>query len=140
MSAQHLRITGEGLTYDDVLLIPAFTDIMPCEVDLTKRFSRNITQKIPIVSAAMETVTNATMAIAIAREGGIGVLHKNMTIAEQASEIQRVKRAGAGMEYTVSRNIEALRFAIFVRITRAGITESHPHDITITREAPNYSR
>ncbi|PKP27759.1 MAG: hypothetical protein CVU06_01125 [Bacteroidetes bacterium HGW-Bacteroidetes-22] len=140
MSAQLPRITGEGLTYDDVLLIPAFSDIMPREVDLTTRFSRNITQKKPIVSAAMDTITNATMAIAIAREGGIGVLRKNMTIAEQVSEVRKVKRAEAGMGYTGSRNIEALRFARFLRITQAGITESHPHDITITREAPNYSR
>ncbi|MDD2964787.1 MAG: IMP dehydrogenase [Bacteroidales bacterium] len=97
MSAQHPRITGEGLTYDDVLLIPAFSEVMPREVDISTRFSRNIALKIPIVSAAMDTVTNSTMAIAIAREGGIGVLHKNMSIAEQAAEVRKVKRAEAGM-------------------------------------------
>lgn len=97
MSAQHPRITGEGLTYDDVLLIPAYSEVMPREVDISTRFSRNIALKIPIVTAAMDTVTNSTIAIAIAREGGIGVLHKNMTIAEQAIEVRKVKRAEAGM-------------------------------------------
>jgi len=89
----------DGLTFDDVLLIPAFSEVLPREVNLTTRFSRNITLNIPIVSAAMDTVTEASLAIAIAREGGIGVIHKNMTIAEQARQVHAVKRAENGMIY-----------------------------------------
>ena len=91
------RIRIEGLTFDDVLLIPAYSEVLPREVDLSTRFSRNIELKIPIVSAAMDTVTESKMAIAIAREGGIGVIHKNMSIAEQAREVSIVKRAENGM-------------------------------------------
>lgn len=91
------RIALEGLTFDDVLLIPAYSEVLPREVDLHGRFSRNIQLNIPIVSAAMDTVTEAPMAIALAREGGIGVIHKNMSIAAQASEVRRVKRAENGM-------------------------------------------
>ena len=91
------RIQIEGLTFDDVLLIPAYSDVLPREVQLTTRFSRNIELKIPIVSAAMDTVTESKMAIAIAREGGIGVIHKNMPIAEQAKQVSVVKRAENGM-------------------------------------------
>lgn len=87
----------EGLTYDDVLLVPAYSEVMPREVDISSWFSRNIPVKIPIVTAAMDTVTESTMAIAIAREGGIGVLHKNMSIERQALEVRKVKRAEAGM-------------------------------------------
>ena len=93
------RIQQEGLTFDDVLLIPAYSEVLPREVCVKSRFSRNITLNIPIVSAAMDTVTEAPMAIAIAREGGIGVIHKNMTIAEQAAQVRRVKRAENGMIY-----------------------------------------
>lgn len=89
----------DGLTFDDVLLIPAFSDVLPREVDLTTRFSRRITLNVPIVSAAMDTVTEAKMAIAIAREGGIGVIHKNMPIEEQARQVHAVKRAENGMIY-----------------------------------------
>ena len=89
----------DGLTFDDVLLIPAFSEVLPREVNLSTRFSRNITLNIPIVSAAMDTVTEASLAIAIAREGGIGVIHKNMTIAEQARQVHAVKRAENGMIY-----------------------------------------
>lgn len=89
----------DGLTFDDVLLIPAFSDVLPREVDLTTRFSRRITLNVPIVSAAMDTVTEAKMAIAIAREGGIGVIHKNMSIEEQARQVHAVKRAENGMIY-----------------------------------------
>ncbi|MDR2823676.1 MAG: IMP dehydrogenase [Prevotellaceae bacterium] len=91
------RIQMEGLTFDDVLLMPAYSDVLPREVMLTTRFSRNIELKIPIVSAAMDTVTESKMAIATAREGGIGVIHKNMPISEQAKQVQAVKRAENGM-------------------------------------------
>ena len=76
------KIIGEGLTYDDVLLVPNYSDILPHQVNVTTQFSRNIKLNIPIVSAAMDTVTEAKMAISIAQDGGIGVLHKNMSIAE----------------------------------------------------------
>ena len=89
----------DGLTFDDVLLIPAYSDVLPREVNLSTRFSRNITLNVPLVSAAMDTVTEAALAIAIAREGGIGVIHKNMTIAEQARQVHAVKRAENGMIY-----------------------------------------
>ena len=91
------RIALEGLTFDDVLLIPAYSEVLPREVCLHGKFTRNITLNIPIVSAAMDTVTEAPMAIALAREGGIGVIHKNMSIAAQAAEVRKVKRAENGM-------------------------------------------
>ncbi|MBR2352474.1 MAG: IMP dehydrogenase [Alistipes sp.] len=91
------RVQQEGLTFDDVLLMPAYSEVLPREVSTKGRFSRNITLNIPIVSAAMDTVTEAPMAIAVAREGGIGVIHKNMSIAEQAAQVRRVKRAENGM-------------------------------------------
>ena len=91
------KIINEGLTYDDVLLIPNYSEVLPREVSTTSRFTRNITLNVPIISAAMDTVTEAAMAIAMAREGGIGVLHKNMTIEEQAKQIRKVKRAESGM-------------------------------------------
>ena len=91
------RIALEGLTFDDVLLIPAYSEVLPREVSLQGRFSRNIPLNIPIVSAAMDTVTEAPMAIALARQGGIGVIHKNMSIAAQAAEVRKVKRAENGM-------------------------------------------
>ncbi|QQX75682.1 MULTISPECIES: IMP dehydrogenase [Aequorivita] len=97
MTAHDNKILGEGLTYDDVLLVPAYSEILPREVSIATKFSRNITLNVPIVSAAMDTVTESAMAIAIAREGGIGVLHKNMTIEEQAAEVRKVKRAESGM-------------------------------------------
>ena len=90
-------IVDECLTYDDVLLVPAYSEVLPREVDLSTMFSRHIKLNIPFVSAAMDTVTNAAVAIAIAQEGGIGVLHKNMTIDRQAEEVRRVKRAENGM-------------------------------------------
>ncbi len=91
------KIVGEGLTYDDVLLVPAYSEVLPREVNIQSKFSRNITINVPIVSAAMDTVTESSMAIAMAREGGIGVLHKNMTITDQALKVRRVKRAESGM-------------------------------------------
>lgn len=93
------KVVMEGLTYDDVLLIPAYSEVLPREVELSTKFSRNITLKIPFVTAAMDTVTEAPMAIAIAREGGIGVIHKNMSIEEQARQVAIVKRAENGMIY-----------------------------------------
>jgi IMP dehydrogenase len=97
MSTFSDKFISEGLTYDDVLLVPAFSEVLPREVDLTTRFTRNISLKAPIISAAMDTVTEARMAIAIAQDGGIGVLHKNMTIEQQAVEVRNVKRAESGM-------------------------------------------
>ena len=91
------RIMNEGLTFDDVLLVPAYSEVLPREVCLNGQFSRHISLNIPLVSAAMDTVTEAPMAIAIAREGGIGVIHKNMSIAEQAAQVRKVKRAENGM-------------------------------------------
>ena len=93
------RVQTTGLTFDDVLLVPAYSEVLPREVSTVGRFSRNITLNIPIVSAAMDTVTEAKLAIALAREGGIGVIHKNMSIAEQAAHVRRVKRAESGMIY-----------------------------------------
>lgn len=97
MTAHDKKIIGEGLTYDDVLLVPAYSEVLPREVSIATRFSRNIPLNVPIVSAAMDTVTESAMAIAMAREGGIGVLHKNMSIDQQASEVRKVKRAESGM-------------------------------------------
>ena len=99
MSFLNDKIIGEGLTFDDVLLIPDYSEVMPREVNIASRFSRNIIINSPIVSAAMDTVTESTLAIAIAREGGIGVIHKSMTIEEQARQVKVVKRAENGMIY-----------------------------------------
>ncbi|MBP5629306.1 MAG: IMP dehydrogenase [Bacteroidaceae bacterium] len=93
------KVVSDGLTYDDVLLIPAYSEVLPRTVELGTLFSRNIRLNIPFVSAAMDTVTEAKMAIAIAREGGIGVIHKNMSIEEQARQVAIVKRAENGMIY-----------------------------------------
>ena len=93
------KIVMDGLTFDDVLLIPAYSEVLPRTVDLTTKFSKNIELKIPFVAAAMDTVTEAKMAIAIAREGGIGVIHKNMSIKDQAKQVAIVKRAENGMIY-----------------------------------------
>ncbi len=93
------KVVMEGITFDDVLLIPAYSEVLPREVSLGTKFSRNIDLKIPFVTAAMDTVTEAPMAIAIAREGGIGVIHKNMSIEEQARQVAIVKRAENGMIY-----------------------------------------
>lgn len=93
------RVKMDGLTFDDVLLIPAYSEVLPRDVDLRTKFSRNITLNVPLVSAAMDTVTEAKLAIAIAREGGIGVIHKNMSIDEQSRQVHVVKRAENGMIY-----------------------------------------
>lgn len=97
MALNSSKIMGEGLTYDDVLLVPAYSEILPREVNIQSRFSKNITLNTPIVSAAMDTVTGAEMAIAIAQQGGIGVIHKNMSIEAQAREVRKVKRSESGM-------------------------------------------
>ena len=91
------KFTGIGLTFDDVLLIPARSDILPADVDTSTRIARDITMKLPILSAAMDTVTEARLAIAIAREGGIGIVHRNLSIEDQAAEIDKVKRSESGM-------------------------------------------
>ena len=107
MSFINERVLPEGLTFDDVLLVPAYSEVLPREVNLISKFSRNIRLNIPIVSAAMDTVTEAPLAIALAREGGIGVIHKNMTIAQQAAQVRKVKRAENGMIYdpvTISKD------------------------------------
>ena len=93
------RIIQEGLTFDDVLLIPARSEVLPREVNVSSHFSRDIVLQSPIVSAAMDTVTEAELAIAIARAGGIGIIHKNMPIERQMEHVRRVKRAENGMIY-----------------------------------------
>lgn len=97
MSLSDISQIREGLTYDDVLLVPAYSEILPRDVQLKSKFTRNIEVNTPIISAAMDTVTESKLAIAIAQQGGIGVIHKNMTIAEQALEVRKVKRSESGM-------------------------------------------
>ena len=97
MTSHSNKIIGEGLTYDDVLLVPNYSEVLPRDVDVKSKLTRNIDLNIPIVSAAMDTVTESKMAIAMAQEGGIGVLHKNMSIEEQALKVRKVKRAESGM-------------------------------------------
>lgn len=107
MSFANEKIQSEGLTFDDVLLIPAYSEVLPRTVNITSRFSRNIPINTPIVSSAMDTVTEADLAIALAREGGIGVIHKNMPVAAQAAHVRKVKRAENGMIYdpiTISKD------------------------------------
>ncbi|HEX3721473.1 MAG TPA: IMP dehydrogenase, partial [Nitrolancea sp.] len=91
------KVVGLGLTFDDVLLVPAQSDVLPKDVQTTARLTRNISLNIPVVSAAMDTVTEGRMAIAIAREGGIGILHRNLSIADQVTEVDKVKRSESGM-------------------------------------------
>lgn len=97
MSYLKEKLVGEGLTYDDVLLVPAYSNVLPREVNIQSKFSRNIILNTPVVSAAMDTVTESEMAIGMARQGGIGVIHKNMSIAAQAQEVRKVKRSESGM-------------------------------------------
>ena len=97
MKTHQNKILGEGLTYDDVLLVPAYSEVLPRDVSISTKFTRNIQLNVPILSAAMDTVTESAMAMAMAREGGIGVLHKNMSIEAQAAEVRKVKRAESGM-------------------------------------------
>ncbi len=91
------KFFGEGLTFDDVLLIPAYSDVLPRDVNTQTKLTKKITLNIPMLSAAMDTVTEADLAIALAREGGLGVLHKNMTIEQQAAQVRRVKRSESGL-------------------------------------------
>src|SRR3546814_327024 len=97
MQSDPSKFAGEGLTYDDVLLIPAYSETLPREASTQTKLTRNININIPIVSAAMDTVTESALAIAIAQEGGIGILHKNMSIERQALEVRKVKRSESGM-------------------------------------------
>ena len=97
MPIKESKFFGEGLTFDDVLLVPAYSEVLPRDTQIETKFTRNITLKVPIISAAMDTVTESEMAIAIAREGGIGVIHKNMSIDHQADEVLKVKRSENGM-------------------------------------------
>src|ERR687890_1683833 len=87
----------EGLTFDDVLLVPAYSEILPRDVDIKTKLTKDITLNVPMLSAAMDTVTEAALAIALAREGGMGILHKNMSIERQADQVRRVKRSESGM-------------------------------------------
>src|ERR1051326_6507034 len=94
------KFLGDAITFDDVLLVPSKSDALPREADVTTRLSRHITLNIPLVSTAMDTVTEAELAIALAREGGIGILHKNMSIEDQSIQVERVKRSESGMLLT----------------------------------------
>lgn len=125
------RVKMDGLTFDDVLLIPAFSDVLPREVNLTTRFSRNITLNVPIVSAAMDTVTESQLAIAIAREGGLGVIHKNMSIEEQARQVHAVKRAENGMIYDPVTILEGSTVADALRM----MSEYHIGGIPVVDKA-----
>ena len=97
MSTSKSKFVETGLTFDDVLLVPAYSEVLPSEVNLHSKFSKNLSLKVPIVSAAMDTVTESKMAIAIAQEGGIGVIHKNLSIKDQSDKVRRVKRSESGM-------------------------------------------
>lgn len=92
-----MRLLGKALTFDDVLLVPAFSQVLPKDTSLSTRLSRNISLNLPLVSAAMDTVTEARLAIAIAQEGGIGIVHKNMTPQDQAAHVAKVKRYESGV-------------------------------------------
>ena len=92
-----LRIAEEALTFDDVLLVPGFTDVTPKDVSLKTQLTRKIQLNIPLISAAMDTVTEARLAISMAQEGGIGIIHKNMTVEQQAAEVRAVKKFEAGV-------------------------------------------
>ena len=97
MNKSITEIFSEGLTFDDVLLVPAFSDVLPADVDLSSNFSKNLKIKVPIVSAAMDTVTESKMAIAMAQEGGLGVIHKNLSPEVQSEKVRKVKRSESGM-------------------------------------------
>jgi IMP dehydrogenase len=145
------KIVSDGLTFDDVLLIPSYSEVLPREVDLSSNFTRLIKLNTPIVSAAMDTVTEARLAIAIAREGGIGVIHKNMTIDEQAKQVEIVKRAENGMIYdpiTIKKGKtvgDALRLMGEYRIGGIPVVDEHGYLVGIVtnrdlRFEPNYNK
>jgi IMP dehydrogenase len=145
------KIVSDGLTFDDVLLIPSYSEVLPREVDLSSNFSRNIKLNTPIVSAAMDTVTEARLAIAIAREGGIGVIHKNMSIEEQARQVETVKRAENGMIYnpiTIQKGKtvgDALRLMSEYKIGGIPVVDPHGYLVGIVtnrdlRFEPNFNR
>jgi IMP dehydrogenase len=123
------RIGGEALTFDDVMLLPLASEVLPGEVDIRSRLTRNVSLNIPIVSAAMDTVTESGLAIALAREGGIGIVHKNMPIDQQGIEVDRVKRSESGMisnPFTLSPDAsvaEALELMARFRISGVPITD-----------------
>src|SRR5688500_9757775 len=96
-ATKNKRFYGEGLTFDDVLLMPAYSQILPRDVDISTRLTKNITLNIPMLSAAMDTVTEAQLAIALARQGGLGILHKNMSIDQQSDQVRKVKRSENGL-------------------------------------------
>ncbi|HEY1212135.1 MAG TPA: IMP dehydrogenase [Bryobacteraceae bacterium] len=96
-SASPSKFFGDGLTFDDVLLLPAFSQVLPREVNIRSQLTKAITLNIPMLSAAMDTVTEANLAIALAREGGIGILHKNMSIEKQVEQVRKVKRSESGL-------------------------------------------
>jgi len=131
------KIVSDGLTFDDVLLIPAYSEVLPRDVSLRSNFSRNIVLNTPIVSASMDTVTEARLAIAIAREGGIGVIHKNMSIEEQAKQVEIVKRAENGMIYdpvTIQRGKtvgDALKIMSDYKIGGIPVVDSHNYLVGI---------
>src|SRR6201996_491725 len=112
------KFVGEGLTYDDVLLLPAYSEVLPRDVDTSSYLTRNIRLNIPLVSAAMDTVTEAAMAIALAQSGGLGMLHKNMSIQRQADEVRKVKRSESGMIQDPVTLHEASTVADAVKIMR----------------------
>jgi IMP dehydrogenase len=125
------KIIGIAYTFDDVLLVPAKSNVLPREVDVSTKLTRNIKLNIPLVSAAMDTVTESEMAIAIAREGGIGIIHKNMSIEKQASEVDKVKRSESGMilnpiTLTPDRKVrDALEIMSTYRISGIPIVDSN---------------
>src|ERR1700743_339532 len=112
------KFVAEGLTYDDVLLLPAYSEVLPREVDTRSFLTKKIRLNIPLVSAAMDTVTEAGLAIALAQAGGLGMLHKNMTIQQQADEVRKVKRSESGMIQDPVTLHEAAILADAVKIMR----------------------
>ncbi|MCB9833119.1 MAG: IMP dehydrogenase [Planctomycetes bacterium] len=120
----------EGITFDDVLLVPAFSEVLPSEIDTRSRVSRNITLNIPILSAAMDTVTESAMAIALAREGGLGIIHKNLSIEDQVREVDRVKRSANG----IIRDPVTLGSRLTVREARQIMKEHHVSGVPIVED------
>ena len=97
LSNKSSKFFGEGLTFDDVLLMPGFSQVLPRDVEIKTKLTKDLTLNVPLLSAAMDTVTEAALAMALAREGGLGILHKNMTIEKQAEEVRKVKRSESGL-------------------------------------------